>query len=99
MKVDWKGLMQGVFNKIAGKEWIKELAEYRYNSFCSSCRYNSKNKGTTRPDEHCTLCGCNMQFKIHNLSSSCPMNYWKAEVNKEEWEQIKEKIKEDGQEG
>lgn len=101
MKIDWKGLAQGVFNKVVGRKWIKELAAYRYDTFCRDCQYNSKNRKdyeSSRPDEHCTLCGCNMEFKIHNLSSSCPMSYWKAEVNKQEWEQIKEKLNEDGKE-
>jgi len=99
MKIDWKGLAQGVFNSIMGRKWIKELATYRYETFCKDCPYNSKNKpATARPDEHCTLCGCNMQFKIHNLSSSCPIDKWKAEMTEKEWEELNDKLKEDGKE-
>lgn len=78
-----------------GQQWIKELAEHRYNTFCKDCTDNSKNKEnyeTVRPDEHCTLCGCNLNWKTHNLSSGCPKHLWKAEVTKKEFEKIKEKI-------
>lgn len=99
MKIDWKGLAQGVFNKIAGKKWIKELATYRYETFCKNCPHNSTNKKDSgRPDEHCTLCGCNLQFKTHNLSSSCPIDLWKAEMTEKEWDVLNDKLKEDGKE-
>lgn len=99
MKIDWKGLAQGIYNKHLGQQWIRDLARHRYDNFCDTCEDNSKNKKnytTVRPDEHCTLCGCNLEYKTHQLSSGCPKFLWKAEVSKKEAENIKNKIKEDG---
>lgn len=90
MKVDWKGLLQGMYNSKLGKKWIKRLAAFRYDTFCKPCEYNSKNVtentgfSSIRPDEHCMHCGCNLQWKTHQLSSSCPKGLWQAEVTEQE---------------
>ncbi|NLR60699.1 hypothetical protein HGH93_21495 [Chitinophaga polysaccharea] len=90
MKVDWKGLAQGMYNSIAGEKWIKELAGYRMDTFCGPCEHNSRNAKSSgryqsiRPDDHCILCGCNLEWKTHQLSSSCPDSRWQAAVTKQE---------------
>jgi hypothetical protein len=45
-----------------------------------------------RPDEHCVRCGCNLEWKTHQLHSSCPIGLWPAEVSQAEAEQITQKI-------
>lgn len=103
MKVDWKGLAQGMYNSVAGKKWIKDLAAHRMNTFCSPCEFNSKNAKelsdyqTIRPDDHCTRCGCNLEWKTHQLSSSCPAGLWNAAVTRQEAEAITTHIKNDDQ--
>lgn len=90
MKVDWKGLAQGIYNSVAGKQWIKDLATYRMDSHCLPCEHHSENAkrlsgySSVRPDAHCTKCGCNLEWKTHQLSSSCPLNKWQAQVTEAE---------------
>ncbi|SEW21367.1 hypothetical protein SAMN05428988_3203 [Chitinophaga sp. YR573] len=98
MKVDWKGLTQGIYNAVLGKQWIKDLAAYRMNTYCSPCEFNSKNAialsgyTTIRPDHHCTRCGCNLEWKTHQLSSSCPVSKWQAEVSQEQANEITKQL-------
>jgi len=101
MKVDWKGLAQGMYNSVAGKQWIKDLAAYRMSTFCGPCEHNSKNARehngykTIRPDDHCIRCGCNLEWKTHQLSSACPESKWEAAVTQKEAEAITAHIKKD----
>ncbi|HJT74376.1 MAG TPA: hypothetical protein VJ720_10165 [Chitinophaga sp.] len=98
MKIDWKGLAQGIYNSIAGKQWIKDLAAVRMNDFCSTCEFNSKNAkqlsgySSVRPDDHCVRCGCNLEWKTHQLSSSCPAGKWQAEVTPEQAARITQNL-------
>lgn len=97
MKVDWKGLVQGMYNSALGKKWVKQLAKDRNENFCKPCEYNSKNvpdgQKSIRADEYCTACGCNIAWKTHQLSSSCPLEKWKAELTQEEAELLHEQLK------
>lgn len=98
MKIDWKGLAQGIYNSVAGKKWIKDLAAYRMDVYCAPCEFNSRNAkqisgySSIRPDDHCTRCGCNLEWKTHQLSSSCPAGKWKAEVTAEEAARITQQL-------
>lgn len=98
MKIDWKGLAQGMYNSVAGKKWIKDLAIFRMQQHCSPCEYNSTNAkeaagySSIRPDSHCIKCGCNLEWKTHQLSSSCPEGRWKAEVTAEEAAKITKQL-------
>ena len=94
MKVDWKGLVRGLYNKAMGAEWVKEVAAKRYNDHCKSCDHNSKvaiangKYKSIRPDEHCVLCGCNIDLKTHDMAQICPKKLWVAEVSIEDGEAI-----------
>jgi len=37
-----------------------------------------------RPDEHCSMCACNIHAKVRSLHTSCPINKWEAVASKEE---------------
>lgn len=60
---------------------------------CLKCPYNSANAQlseeykeltgksykTTRPELHCSLCGCVLEFKTFSLSSDCGITDWNEE--------------------
>jgi hypothetical protein len=37
-----------------------------------------------RPDEHCSMCACNIHAKVRSLHTSCPINKWDEVASKEE---------------
>jgi len=45
-----------------------------------------------RPDNHCTDCGCTLAAKTKCLSCECPKGKWKAIVDDDQEEQIKNMI-------
>jgi len=59
---------------------------------CINCPYNSRNArkspefkelygasyGSERPEFHCSLCGCVLEFKTASLSSNCGIESWNA---------------------
>lgn len=98
MKVDWKGLLRGMYNKAAGTQWVKEVAKSRYEDHCKNCDHNSKiatKEGlykSVRIDEHCVACGCNIDFKTHDMAQICPKGYWTAEVSPEDGEEIEKLV-------
>jgi hypothetical protein len=73
------------------KEQIKSVSESRM-SICKECSYYSENKkkdGHTfsRPDVHCTNCGCTLAAKTKCLSCECPLKKWMGVVKTQEEEQ------------
>lgn len=94
-----KHVLEGITNSIFVREEVEALAAKRYE-ICSSCSKNSKvikdhiEKGNTtvqgpyystnRPDEHCSMCACNIHAKVRSLHTECPIGKWKAVANKEE---------------
>lgn len=97
MKIDLKGIIEGVRNKYFPAKEIKELiiktSEERMK-ICEDCGYFSPNalyKGP-RPDIHCTNCGCNLEFKSKCLSCECPQGKWLAQLTPAEEQILIEKI-------
>ena len=37
-----------------------------------------------RPDEHCSMCACNIHAKVRSLHTNCPIDKWEAVASKEE---------------
>lgn len=37
-----------------------------------------------RPDEHCSMCACNIHAKVRSLHTHCPIDKWEAVASKEE---------------
>jgi hypothetical protein len=82
---------------IVAKRWIEEVSADRMYT-CNKCEFFSKNAEktgyeTSRPDPHCTDCGCNLDLKTRCMSCSCPIKKWENVVSEEDWEQIKIKLK------
>lgn len=65
------------------KSIIERIATARLN-ICNTCEFDSNKVKTTmtkvRFDRHCTNCGCTLAAKTRSLTSSCPLEKWKAEV-------------------
>ena len=40
----------------------------------------------------CSECGCSMGFKLRSLSSSCPIDKWKAVLTEEEEDELNKNI-------
>lgn len=92
-------ILEGAINKIQAKEEIVKLAKER-KAICNTCPFNSANmnpeyhKGSMRIDEHCVLCGCNLQLKTYSLHSQCADNppKWGAVMSQEDSNEIKDFI-------
>lgn len=96
MKIDFKGILEGVINSVFVRESIEKIAEER-TAICRGCPVNSdiakKNGYTTfRPDFHCTNCGCDIHFKTRSLSQVCPLGKWKAEITQEQENELDKKL-------
>lgn len=91
-----KHVLEGITNSIFVREEVEALASVRYE-ICKGCSKNSNNKysssvvfdpgpyySTNRPDEHCSMCACNIHAKVRSLHTECPIGKWKAVANKEE---------------
>lgn len=75
MKIDIKGILQGINNSIFVKEEVEKIAEDRAN-ICKGCPYYSKNveeANKLRKDAYCVVCGCNIHLKTRALSAHCPL--------------------------
>lgn len=94
-----KHIIEGISNSIFVKEEVEKIANERY-TICSTCPKSSMivkqqlEMGITsmpgpyyssiRPDEHCTMCACNLHAKDRSLHTNCPINKWKAVATTEE---------------
>lgn len=87
-----KHILEGIKNSIFVKDEVEKIAEHR-KSICDVCPKNSKNVGqgdpgpyysAVRPDEHCTVCACNLHAKVRSLHTSCPIDKWGPVATKEE---------------
>lgn len=92
MKV--KHILEGIKNSLFVKEEVEKIANERYE-ICKVCPKNSKNKdkdffnpgpyyATIRPDEHCSMCACNIHAKVRSLHTECPIGDWRSVATKEE---------------
>ena len=87
-------IIEGITNSIFVKEEVEKIAGQRYE-ICQTCPKASMNKkkeffapgpylSEVRPDEHCTMCACNIHAKVRSLHTSCPIDKWEAVASKEE---------------
>lgn len=76
-----KEITEGWKNLIFKKEEIEIIAKKR-SDVCNRCTHHSKFHKSSRPDAHCTKCGCTISAKTRSLTSSCPIGLWKT-VKKE----------------
>ena len=86
----YEGWKNNLFPKEELKKQIDEVSNGRME-ICRNCFYHSSNRPgyrTMRPDEHCTNCGCTLSAKTKCLSCSCPKDYWKAVVTREQEDEI-----------
>jgi len=94
MKFNIKHIIEGIANSIFVKEEVEKIAEQRYE-ICKVCPKSSmviKETKTDpgpyyndlRPDEHCSMCACNIHAKVRSLHTNCPLDKWEAVASKEE---------------
>jgi hypothetical protein len=84
------------------KEQIKSVSESRM-AICKECHYYSVNREkegykSSRPDVHCTNCGCTLAAKTKCLSCNCPMKYWKALMTDDQYDEIRNTLGDEGTE-
>lgn len=76
MKINFSQVYEGwknnLFPSADMKPLIEEVAAYRME-ICNGCSKHSKNYSTSRPDAHCTDCGCTLSAKVRCLSCECPL--------------------------
>lgn len=94
MKMNVKHIIEGIKNSVFVKEEVEKIAKERYE-ICKGCNKFSSNSdkpdfnpgpyySKLRPDEHCTVCACNIFAKTRSLHTSCPLNKWGAVASLEE---------------
>jgi len=88
MKLNVKHILEGIKNSIFVKEEVEKIAQMRHD-ICKECPKNSTNKDKSdfdpgkyfssfRPDEHCSMCACNIHAKVRSLHTNCPIDKWPA---------------------
>ena len=91
MKINFPQIYEGWRNHLfPAKDMIKlikDVGEERM-SICEDCALISTKHKTTRPDVHCTDCGCTLSAKTRCLSCECPLKKWGAYIKTQEEEQI-----------
>jgi hypothetical protein len=89
-----KYIIEGIKNSIFVQEEVEKIANERY-SVCKECSKNSSNRdqpffdpgkyfSSIRPDEHCSVCACNLHAKVRSLHTDCPIDKWSSVATKEE---------------
>lgn len=78
MKIDLKGILEGVKNSVFIQEEVERVAAERI-AICRACPFNSEvaranGASILRKDEHCLNCGCNLHLKTRALSAQCPLD-------------------------
>ena len=80
---NWRGIAESIKNELKQKlgtlsdDEIEEITRRRL--ICESCPFNSKNAvkdealgyKTSRLDDHCIQCGCNLHLKTECLLCNC----------------------------
>jgi len=93
----WKDrnkIAEGIKNNIFKTKDVEDIAFYR-NQICIVCEHIDhigKNCAVPGTQPCCSECGCSLKFKTRSLSSSCPKDFWKAEVTEEEEQSIIKQI-------
>lgn len=81
--------MRVINNFKASSNEKKQIIADRFE-ICNNCPFNSKNAksskefyelqgkhyDTSRPELHCSLCGCIISYKVSSLSSNCGIEEW-----------------------
>ena len=93
----WKAkglILEGVANSIFKKEDVEQIAHQRMQ-ICIKCAcYDVQGTGCAMPftqpccNNNMGGCGCSLSLKTRALSSSCPLDFWHAELTKEEEDKI-----------
>lgn len=89
-----KHILEGIGNTLFVKEEVEKIAADRL-LVCRTCPRNSFNKdkeffdpakyyAAIRPDEHCSVCACNIHAKVRSLHTACPEKKWDAVATEEE---------------
>lgn len=96
MKINFPQMYEGWKNNLFPakdmRDWIKQIGKERM-SICEDCALISTKHKTTRPDVHCTDCGCTLAAKTKCLSCACPLHKWDVVMNsREEEEAFKKEI-------
>lgn len=84
--MEWKQIAEGIYNSTFIKEAVEEVAKERMD-ICNECLYNSKN--SLNPfifmfPKYCRECKCNLKWKTHSMSASCPLSKWEAQLESDE---------------
>lgn len=111
MKINLKQIVEGFKNLTFPKEELKEKIEQVREerlAKCLNCPFNST-KGEITTFSYCKACGCNLKAKTSCLSCRCGMEHWNennpdnikplawdAVLSQEEEFDLKENLKEDG---
>lgn len=100
MKINWQQVYEGWRNRIVPPSELRELIEQTAAErmvHCHTCKWNSINRQSLRPDEHCVLCGCTLSAKVRCLSCQCALQeylqqpaLWKAVITQEQETTLKE---------
>lgn len=72
-------IYEGWRNALLPPEDLKEIIESVYELRmlqCSTCEHHSKFHNSSRPDDHCTNCGCTLMAKLRCLTCACPLDKW-----------------------
>lgn len=101
MKIDFKGLLEGIKNTYFPTKELKEQilsTSLQRLEVCKSCPFYSLNSPDKviglRLDVHCTNCGCNLEFKSKCLSCSCPQGKWDAHLTEAQEKELLSKLNE-----
>lgn len=89
-----KHILEGITNSVFVKEEVEKIAKERHE-ICKVCPKNSSNRdkegfepgkyfSSLRPDEHCSVCACNIHAKTRSLHTACPLDKWKAVATPQE---------------
>lgn len=82
MKINVRHILEGIKNSIFVKEEVEKIANERYE-ICKKCPKLSTAKDDSqkgeyhsklRPDEHCTICACNIHAKVRSLHTACDLD-------------------------
>jgi hypothetical protein len=97
----WKSkgqIVEGIVNNIFKREDVEEIAQQRMQICIGCALYDVQGNGCFVPgtepccDESKGGCGCSLSLKTRALSSDCPLGKWKAELTKEEEDQLNQKL-------
>jgi len=87
MKVDWKGLAEGLRNQMFPPAHLAQIIDETHKErmdICKDCEY-FRHIGSS---PQCGHCGCMLNTKTRCLHCQCPINKWMPVVSKEESDEI-----------